>query len=733
MKNKLIITIFLLFVFLALFPGFVSAVCPQREYTSNELRNNLRTIVFDFLSDPISSPYYTSIPPHTQEIQDLLAFYKSEKDNSLITDCDVVVENTLTNTEISTIMEKTIVFEKECSDGDDNDGDGKIDLADPGCIDSQDNDERNQCSDEVDNDDDGKIDLADPGCIDSQDNDEINPVVISVTPPIGSNAGGTDIEIEGSNFIASPLPTVTIGEKSATSISVPSSSIIQAKTPEGIVGPADVTVKNDDGGSDTLSGGFTYIPPPTVSSVEPSNGPASGGTSVKIHGTLFFDKPTVQFGATTVNPVNVIFDNSEQLTVITPVGSGAVNVIVINLGGGSDTKTGGFTYEVELLPDGASCSVDNDCVSDNCYIDADGDRYAPSSGSKTCHASTQLSGTDCDDDDPLIWFSFNGLCLAGMPVADVFVENLDDSADPVALGVNYDYNAVAKNDGPDTAYNTRLKIKLPTDTTYSTASSGCTYDAGLHEVNCLKSTLTSGSTWNVFATVSALNTGTHTAWALATSDSTDPVCANSMTETTASPPGNFCPVSKFTKLPTTIAGDPPIWGAVSKLGAGNGQFYSHVDEAVQDGSSSYLRTEGAWWHDFRFFFMPDFSLPAGKRISHVIHKMWVRKETSVSPTWYVVARDDKPFFFTTPCQDDWAVWPIAGQPALTTSWQEYNKIETVNSCGAPYTSANINKEWFQITTNSNGATSTKFSVTQMIMEICYESIPPPPVGAPPAC
>ena len=68
-----------------------------------------------------------------------------------------------------------------CSDGIDNDNDGLIDLADPGCSSAQDNDEFNEatpppaaCNDGIDNDNDGLTDLADPGCSDAQDNDEFN-------------------------------------------------------------------------------------------------------------------------------------------------------------------------------------------------------------------------------------------------------------------------------------------------------------------------------------------------------------------------------------------------------------------------------------------------------------------------------------------------------------------------------------------------------------------------------
>ena len=71
----------------------------------------------------------------------------------------------------------------QCGDGIDNDGDGLVDLQDPGCTDAGDNDETDEptptteCSDGVDNDGDGLIDLADSDCINAQDDDESTPPV----------------------------------------------------------------------------------------------------------------------------------------------------------------------------------------------------------------------------------------------------------------------------------------------------------------------------------------------------------------------------------------------------------------------------------------------------------------------------------------------------------------------------------------------------------------------------
>jgi hypothetical protein len=63
----------------------------------------------------------------------------------------------------------------QCNDGVDNDGDKKIDLADPGCLGPWDNTEQTgdaECFDGQDNDGDGKIDNMDPECTGPLDNDE---------------------------------------------------------------------------------------------------------------------------------------------------------------------------------------------------------------------------------------------------------------------------------------------------------------------------------------------------------------------------------------------------------------------------------------------------------------------------------------------------------------------------------------------------------------------------------
>ena len=91
-----------------------------------------------------------------------------------------------------------------CEDGQDNDGDGLTDLADPGCSSASDNDESEtsvlaMCEDGLDNDGDGLTDLADPGCSTASDNDESETSVLAICEDGLDNDGDglTDLDDPG--------------------------------------------------------------------------------------------------------------------------------------------------------------------------------------------------------------------------------------------------------------------------------------------------------------------------------------------------------------------------------------------------------------------------------------------------------------------------------------------------------------------------------------------------------
>lgn len=83
--------------------------------------------------------------------------------------------------------------------------------------------------------------------------------------------------------------------------------------------------------------------PATVTGVNPSTGPSSGGTMVTITGTNFANATAVNFGA--IPAISFTINNSNQITAVSPAGSGIVDVTVTTPIGTSVTSPADqFTY-----------------------------------------------------------------------------------------------------------------------------------------------------------------------------------------------------------------------------------------------------------------------------------------------------------------------------------------------------------------------------------------------------
>jgi len=165
------------------------------------------------------------------------------------------------------------------------------------------------------------------------------PSVSSVSPTSGVYTGATAVTITGTNFAAGD--TVTFGAAAATNVVVVSGTTITATSPAGS-GVVAVTVTSPGGQSGSLAGGFTYISPPTVSSVSPNLGPASGGTAVTITGTNFTAGATVTFGG--VAATNVLVVSGTSITATTPPGAAGAVTVTVTTSLGPGNLAGGFTY-----------------------------------------------------------------------------------------------------------------------------------------------------------------------------------------------------------------------------------------------------------------------------------------------------------------------------------------------------------------------------------------------------
>jgi hypothetical protein len=166
------------------------------------------------------------------------------------------------------------------------------------------------------------------------------PTISSVSPTVGPIGGGTSVAIAGTNFVSGA--TVSFGGTLAA-VTVNSATSITAVNAAHAAGAVSLIVTDPSGQTAALSNGFTYQgPAPTVSSVLPTSGTASGGTAVIITGTNFVSGASVTFGGTSAT---VTATTATTLTVTTPAhAAGVVSVVVKNPDGQSATLAASFTY-----------------------------------------------------------------------------------------------------------------------------------------------------------------------------------------------------------------------------------------------------------------------------------------------------------------------------------------------------------------------------------------------------
>ena len=162
------------------------------------------------------------------------------------------------------------------------------------------------------------------------------PTVVGIAPAEGPTAGGTPVVISGSQL--SDVRAVRFGGQNAASFTAESDTRLVATTPAGPAGLAVVELVNDFGTAASATS-FNYVnrAAPSIASVQPAQGPASGGTQVVIHGADFDSVTAVRFGGTAVG----FTANGSQITAITPaMAPGPVAVEVATPFG---TATGSFS------------------------------------------------------------------------------------------------------------------------------------------------------------------------------------------------------------------------------------------------------------------------------------------------------------------------------------------------------------------------------------------------------
>jgi hypothetical protein len=169
------------------------------------------------------------------------------------------------------------------------------------------------------------------------------PELTGASPAHGPVAGGTPVTLSGNYFTSTADTNVYFDAIAASNVAVLNSTTITCESPAHAAGSVDIEVVNSNG-SDILIDGFFYHNPPNLTSVDPDQGPATGGTAVTLTGSDFTSLGTTAVTFDVTPATNVVVVSSSTITCTTPAhGPGQVDVTVTN-DFGSHTLPNGFNY-----------------------------------------------------------------------------------------------------------------------------------------------------------------------------------------------------------------------------------------------------------------------------------------------------------------------------------------------------------------------------------------------------
>ncbi|REK84818.1 cell surface receptor IPT/TIG domain-containing protein [Streptomyces inhibens] len=167
------------------------------------------------------------------------------------------------------------------------------------------------------------------------------PTAAAIIPPTGPTTGNTPFIIAGSSL---QNGTVTFGLTPATVLGTdPTGTVLFGITPAGPAGGGNVPVTvTTPGGSASVPGGYTYVPPAPVVTGTLTPVTAAAGSTFSIAGAQLFGA-TVLFGATPASGVAVNLAGTALTGTIPPGISGSTVAVTVQTAGGT-VSAGSFTY-----------------------------------------------------------------------------------------------------------------------------------------------------------------------------------------------------------------------------------------------------------------------------------------------------------------------------------------------------------------------------------------------------
>lgn len=158
------------------------------------------------------------------------------------------------------------------------------------------------------------------------------PAITTLAPAAGPAVGGTLVTVSGSDLDDATGVTLDGAEVPFTQVSDVEVTFV---TPAHAPGAVDVVVETVGGTSAPL--GFTYVPAPVLTSLEPAAGPSAGGTSVIVEGDDLAGATGVMIDGERVAFTQV---RETEVRFITPAHApGEADVVVTTSGGPSAPLT----------------------------------------------------------------------------------------------------------------------------------------------------------------------------------------------------------------------------------------------------------------------------------------------------------------------------------------------------------------------------------------------------------
>lgn len=214
--------------------------------------------------------------------------------------------------------------------------------------------------------------------------------ISSVVPSVGVPEGGDVVTVVGDGFVAPLLVSFANAQATVVGVTSPREIVVEtppavAPVPAGTTLLVDVSVTKDLTSATpkraTLPGAFTYttetLPTVFLTRIEPTSGPAAGGTAVTLSGGGFRTPLRVDFG-TAIATVTSVGDSRIDVVAPaspTPVATGQSLAVDVTLHNALDVGTQApvslpmaFTYLGEPTPPGSTVTVTSAQPTEGSYL-----------------------------------------------------------------------------------------------------------------------------------------------------------------------------------------------------------------------------------------------------------------------------------------------------------------------------------------------------------------------------